>query len=170
MSVMFDYSLLLLFPAAMAFAGAMDMLTMTIPNRVSLLLIGAFLLATPLAGLGLHDFLTHVGAGLLVLAFGFAIFAAGWIGGGDIKLLAASALWLGFDNLLPYLLLVTVLGGQLALAAVVLRSYFPEGSLRAPRWLLRLQAKETGIPYGLAIAGAALWLYPKTQLFHGLAF
>ncbi|MCB1519592.1 MAG: prepilin peptidase [Hyphomicrobiaceae bacterium] len=167
---MFDYSLLLLFPAAMAFAGAMDMLTMTIPNRVSLLLLGAFLVAVPAAGLGLDAFLNHLGAGLLVFVVGFAIFAAGWIGGGDVKLLAASALWIGLDNLFPYLFLVTILGGQLALIFLVLRGYFPEGSVRAPVWLLRLQAKETGVPYGLAIAGAALWLYPSTMLFKGLAF
>lgn len=167
---MFDYSLLLVFPAAMAFAAAMDMLTMTIPNRVSLLLLGGFLLATPLAGLSLEAFAMHLGAGLLVLTFGFALFAAGLIGGGDVKLMASSSLWLGFAHLFAYVFLIAMLGGVLALAFVVLRSFFPVGSLRAPGWLLRLQAKETGIPYGIAIAGAAMWLYPRTEMFHGLAY
>ncbi|MGD9783078.1 MAG: prepilin peptidase [Hyphomicrobiaceae bacterium] len=167
---MFDYSILLLFPAAMAFAGAMDMLTMTIPNRVSLLLIGAFLVAVPAAGLGLEQFLDHLGAGLIVFAVGFAIFAAGLIGGGDVKLLAASALWFGLHDLPTYLFTVTVLGGLLAMVFLILRGYFPEGSVRAPGWVLRLQATETGVPYGIAIAGAALWVYPSTMLFKGLAF
>ncbi len=167
---MFDYSLLLVFPAAMAFAAAMDMLTMTIPNRVSLLLLGGFLLATPLAGLSLEAFAMHLAAGAVVLTVGFALFAAGLIGGGDVKLLAASALWLGFSHLFAYIFMVTMIGGMLALVFVLLRSYFPEGSLRVPRWLLRLQAKETGIPYGIAIAAAAMWLYPRTELFHGLAY
>lgn len=167
---MLGYSLLLVFPLAMAFAGAMDMLTMTIPNRISLVLIVAFLVAAPLAGLGMHQFLMHLGAGLLVLTIGFGLFAAGWIGGGDIKLLAASSLWLGLELLMPYLMFVTIFGGVLALGFLALRRLAPEGSLRAPSWVLRLQAKDTGIPYGLAIAGAALWLYPKTVVYHGLAF
>lgn len=166
---MFDYSLLLVFPAAMAFAAAMDLLTMTIPNRVSLLLVGGFLVATLLAGLSLESFLWHVGAGLLVFAIGFGLFALGLVGGGDVKLLAASSLWLGFANLLPYIFLVTLIGGVLALSFAIMRRYFPVGSVRAPAWLLRLQSTDTGIPYGIAIAGAALWLYPKTALFQGLA-
>ena len=167
---MFDYSLLLVFPAAMAFAAAMDMLTMTIPNRISLLLLGGFLLATPLAGLSLGAFAMHLAAGVLVLTVGFGLFAAGLIGGGDVKLLAASSLWLGFSHLFSYIFMVAMIGGVLALVFVLLRSYFPEGSLKAPRWMLRLQAKETGIPYGIAIAAAAMWLYPRTELFHGLAY
>ena len=49
------------------------------------------------------------------------------------------------------------------------RNYVPEGSVRAPRWVLRLQARESGMPYGLAIAAAALWVYPQTAFFHWLA-
>lgn len=167
---MFDYSVLLVFPAAMAFAGAMDMLTMTIPNRVSLLLLGSFLGATLLAGLSLEAFLFHLGAGMLVLTVGFGLFAAGLIGGGDIKLLAASSLWLGFNELYAYIMLVAMLGGFLALGFIIFRRFFPVGSLRVPGWVLRLQSRETGIPYGLAIAAAALWLYPQTEVFRGLAY
>lgn len=166
---MIDYSLLLLFPAAMAFAGAMDMLTMTIPNRVALLLVGAFLTAVPFAGLTLEQFGMHLLTGALVLGIGILLFIPGWIGGGDIKLLAAASLWVGFDSVLAFIALVTILGGELAIIFMILRGYFPEGSVRAPRWVLRLQASETGIPYGLAIAGAALWIYPSTLLFKGLA-
>lgn len=167
---MFDYPLLVMFPLVMAFAGAMDMLTMTIPNRLSLLLIGGFLIAAPLAGLGWYGFAMHLAAGLVVLLIGFGLFAAGWIGGGDIKILASSSLWLGFDFLLPYVILVAILGGLLAIGMLAARFFAPEGSLRVPAWLLRLQAPETGIPYGLAIAAAALWLYPMSDLYRGLAF
>jgi len=166
---MFDYSLLLLFPAAMAFAGAMDMLTMTIPNRVSLLIVGAFLTAVPFAGLTLEQFAMHLATGVLVLAIGILLFIPGWIGGGDVKLLAAASLWLGFHDILQYIALVTMIGGLLAVLFLLFRGFVPEGSLRVPRWIMRLQAKETGIPYGIAIAGAALWIYPSTDLFKGLA-
>ena len=49
--------------------------------------------------------LLHVAAGAAVLAVTFALFAFGWIGGGDAKLAAATALWLGFDTLPDYLML-----------------------------------------------------------------
>ena len=167
---MIDQSLLLLFPAAMVFAAAMDMLTMTIPNRVSLLLIAAFFVAAYFAGLSAQQFLTHLGAGALVLVVCFALFAAGVFGGGDAKLLASSSLWIGFDQLLPYVYAVAMFGGVLALAILVGRNKFPEGSMKVPAWVARLQSRESGIPYGLAISAAALWVYPSTVFFHGLAF
>ncbi len=166
---MIDYSLLLLFPAAMAFAAAMDMLTMTIPNRVSLLLVGAFFLAAYFAELPTQQILEHLGTGALVLVICFALFALGVFGGGDAKLLAASSLWIGFDQLLSYVLGISLAGAVLSIIVLYARRYFPEGSVNAPRWVLRLQARESGMPYGLAIAAAALWIYPNTAFFHGLA-
>lgn len=153
----------------MAFAAAMDMLTMTIPNRVSLVLIGAFFVAAYFAGLTGKQVLEHLGTGLLVFAICFVLFALGVFGGGDAKLLAASSLWIGFEQLLPYVLGVSIAGAVLALVMLYARKYFPEGSVSAPRWVLRLQARESGMPYGLAIAASALWIYPKTSFFLGLA-
>lgn len=167
---MIDQSLLLLFPAAMAFAAAMDMLTMTIPNRVSLLLIGTFFVAAYMAGLTGSQVLEHLGSGLLVFAICFALFAMGTIGGGDAKLLAASALWIGLDQLLPYVIYTSFAGAALAFLLILGRKYFPEGSMNAPSWILRLQARETGMPYGIAIAAGALLVYPQTVFFHGLAY
>lgn len=166
---MIDQSLLLLFPAVMAFAAAMDMLTMTIPNRVSLLLVGAFFVAAYFAELSVQQVLEHVGTGLAVLVVCFVLFAFGGFGGGDAKLLAASSLWIGFDQLPTYVIGVTFAGGALAILLLVGRKHFPEGSLNAPRWFLQLQARESKMPYGLAIAAAALWVYPQTAFFQGLA-
>lgn len=101
---MFEYPVLMIFPVAMAFAGAMDFFTMTIPNRVSILLIGAFAVAAVVAGMPLTAVANHVLAGILLLACGIVMFSRGWLGGGDAKLLAAAALWIGFDNLFIYLL------------------------------------------------------------------
>lgn len=166
---MIDYSLLLLFPAAMAFAAAMDLLTMTIPNRVSLLLVGAFFIAAYFAGLPPQKVLEHVGTGLMVLAVCFVLFALGTFGGGDAKLLAASSLWIGFDDIGVYVFGIALAGGGLAILALVGRKHFPEGSFNAPRWFLRLQEDKSKMPYGLAISAAALWVYPQTAFFHGLA-
>ena len=102
---------LLLFPALMAFAASSDLFTMTISNRVSLALIAGFALMAFLVGMNGHDVLMHIGAGAAVLVATFTFFARGWIGGGDAKLAAATALWLGFDQLMNYLLYASIFGG-----------------------------------------------------------
>jgi prepilin peptidase CpaA len=105
-----------LFPAMMAFAASSDLLTMTISNRVSLILVGGFFALAAAAGMGAADVLSHLGAAGLILVLAFALFARGWIGGGDAKLAAATVLWLGFDHLLPYLIYASLLGGALSVA------------------------------------------------------
>lgn len=162
---MFDIALLLLvFPAVMAFAGAMDLLTMTIPNRVSIALVAAFFLIAPLMGMPAGTMMMHVAAGLLMLAAGIALFAVGGFGGGDAKLLAAGALWIGFDGLLAYLIWVTVFGGALALAVIFYRK-MPFDAYPIPGWAHRLHKAGSGIPYGIAIAAGAMYMYPKTPWF-----
>jgi prepilin peptidase CpaA len=160
---------LLTFPAAMVFAGSMDLLTMTIPNRISLALVAAFLLVAPFAGLGWVGFAGHVGAGALMLAIGIVMFSLGWLGGGDAKLLAAAALWMGFENLLPYIVLVGVAGGLLALVVLLYRRLTPPLWLCRQAWAMRLHDSNGGLPYGIALAGAALWIYPSTPWFTSLA-
>lgn len=153
----------------MAFAAAMDMLTMTIPNRISLLLVGAFFVAAYFAALPMQQVLEHIGTGAFVLVICFALFAFGVFGGGDAKLLAASSLWIGFEHLLDYVVCISLAGAVFAILFLFARSHFPEGSINVPRWVLRLQARESGMPYGLAIAAGALWIYPQTAFFLGLA-
>src|SRR4029077_5658166 len=109
-----DLILLLLLPGSLAFAAAMDLLTMTIPNRIGLVVLMAFFPAAVLVGMGLPAIGAHLAAGLCVLLLGMVFFFCGWCGGGDAKLLAAIALWLGYDNLFQYLLYTAVAGGMLA--------------------------------------------------------
>src|SRR6516164_5020144 len=106
---------LTLFPAMMAFAASSDLLTMTITNRVSFILVGGFILMARLGDVSGAELLSHVGAAAAILAAAFVCFAFGWIGGGDAKLAATSALWLGFGHLFDYLILVSILGGGLTL-------------------------------------------------------
>jgi prepilin peptidase CpaA len=158
-----DIARLLLFPALMAFAAASDLFTMTISNRVSLALLGGFLGLAVLSGMGLHDILSHAGAGAAVLAVAFACFAFGWIGGGDAKIAAAAALWFGFAHLLDYLVYASLFGGALTLLLLQFRQWPLPYSLAGQPWLLKLHAKETGIPYGIALAIGALMIYPETD-------
>ena len=89
---------LALFPAVMAFAASSDLFTMSITNRVSIILVAGFALLAALTGMGASDLLSHVGAGrtAVALAVVFVFFAFGWIGGGDAKLAAATALLVRF--------------------------------------------------------------------------
>ena len=167
MSVL-EFSLFLTFPAAMAFAGAMDLLTMTIPNRISIGLIIAFVAAAIAAPLGWTELASHVGAGALMLVVGIGMFSLGWLGGGDAKLLAAAALWFGFEGLVQYLVLVSIAGGALALLIFSYRNLAPPLWLCRQDWAMRLHAKAGGIPYGIALAAAGLWLYPSTPWLSSL--
>jgi prepilin peptidase CpaA len=158
-----DIARLLLFPALMAFAAASDLFTMTISNRVSLALLGGFLGLAVLSGMGLHDILSHAGAGAAVLAVAFACFAFGWIGGGDAKVAAGAALWFGFSHLLDYLVYASLFGGALTLLLLQFRQWPLPYSLGGQTWLLKLHAKDSGIPYGIALAIGALVIYPETD-------
>jgi prepilin peptidase CpaA len=162
------YPLLFVFPFAMAFAAATDLLTMTIPNWLSIALCAAFLLIAPLAGLPWQDILSHMAAGSLMLLAGIVLFSLGYVGGGDGKLLAVASLWLGFEPMALFLAYVTVLGGALALLILAYRRW-PAGAIPLPIWAARLHAQGEGMPYGIAIAAGALAIYPSTQVFAGLA-
>jgi prepilin peptidase CpaA len=152
----------MLFPAMMAFAASTDLLTMTISNRVSLILVGGFFALAAMSGMAAGELLMHVGAAAAVLVAAFVCFARGWIGGGDAKLAAATALWLGFDHLLPYLAYASLFGGALTLLLIQLRTVPLPGLLARQEWLRRLHRKDVGIPYGIALAAAALAVYPQT--------
>ena len=158
-----DLARMLLFPALMAFAASSDLFTMTISNRVSLLLIAGFLVLAALSGMDFQTMLSHVGAGLTVLAAGFACFAMGWVGGGDAKVAAGVALWFGFAHLLDYLLYASLFGGAITLLLLQFRQWPLPRVLGSQAWLLRLHDKETGIPYGIALAVGALMIYPQTE-------
>ena len=159
---------LLLFPALMAFAASSDLLTMTISNRVSLILAGSFFVLAVWTGMPLATIGLHVAAGLAVLVVTFIFFARGWIGGGDAKLAAATALWLGFDQLLNYLTIASVLGGVLTLLIMRFRLMPLPALLANQEWAKRLHRMDAGVPYGIALAIAALWVYADTPFMKSL--
>ena len=73
------------------------------------------------AGLSLPAIGWHLLAGLVGLMLGFALFALGYVGGGDAKLFAVTLLWLGFRDLMPYMLIASIAGGVLTLVMLALR-------------------------------------------------
>ncbi|HEX3439875.1 MAG TPA: prepilin peptidase [Pseudolabrys sp.] len=153
---------LLLFPALMAFAASSDLLTMTISNRLSLALAGGFILLAIATGMGLSILGMHLAAAALVLVVSFVFFTQGWIGGGDAKLAAATALWFGFDYLLDYMVYAALFGGVLTVLLLQFRKLPLPNLLARQAWIQRLHEKGGGVPYGIALAAAALAVYPKT--------
>jgi prepilin peptidase CpaA len=154
---------LLLFPALMAFAASSDLLTLTISNRTSLALALGFLILAMCCGLAPQTMLWHLLAGLCVLAVGLVLFARGLVGGGDAKLAAVAVLWLGFDRLADYALISSLLGGAVTLAVLAFRLVPLPSWLAHDACVARLHQADGGVPYGIALAAAALVIYPSTS-------
>jgi prepilin peptidase CpaA len=152
------------FPALMAFAAAYDLTTMTIPNKLSAAVALSFFVVVLLCRLPVSEIAWHLAAGLLVLIVTFVMFTAGWIGGGDAKLASGIALWFGFSNLLDYFMLASIIGGGMTLALLAVRRYpLPRLLSRLP-WALRLHDPKAGVPYGIALAIAALVVLPNAEI------
>jgi prepilin peptidase CpaA len=160
--MLIDAARLLIFPAMMVFAASSDLFTMTISNRIAIILVVGFFGLALVSGMSVHDVVSHVGAAFTVLAVTFVFFARGWIGGGDAKLAAATALWLGFDHLMPYLLYASLFGGVLTLIMIRFRLMPLPAVLAEQEWVKRLHRLDGGVPYGIALAAAALLVYPDT--------
>lgn len=161
-------------------AAISDFRTRIIPNWIPAFL-GLLFTVAAIVDPSAHPPLSSVAAAILVFVPLLILFAWGKMGGGDVKLLTAAALWSGWEQL-PTLLLVTMLvGGVLAIVALVriaarraadtLALFFPcSATAKARLWLealLRtrngdaLPLGEAGLPYGIAIAAGGLSvLYP----------
>jgi prepilin peptidase CpaA len=157
---------LIVFPALAIVAALSDATSMTIPNWISGALIVAFLPAALLAGVGWSVIGLSFGLGVAALAIGVAMFALHWIGGGDAKLFAAGALWLGPTGAAPFLLWTAIAGGVLAAGLLGARrmSALTGLPVRKPGWIERLLAPAGDIPYGIAIAAGALAAFPQSGL------
>lgn len=165
MADFFANTALLSFAFLMLAAAWTDMARFTIPNWIPAVMIALWVVSAPFLGLGWG------GAGLSLAAFagflvvGMALWAPGWLGGGDVKLIAAGALWFGWPDALMFLLAAAAAGGVLALLLVLLRRVSPALPVDA-EWLGRTAlAQGAPAPYAVAIAsGAMIWL-PQSAIF-----
>jgi prepilin peptidase CpaA len=157
-------AIFLIVPLCLAFAAFTDLFTMTIPNRISIILFGGFVVIAPFTGMDLQSFGMNLLAGLTVFCACFALFALNTMGGGDAKLLTALAIWFGFNaSLATFLVCVALVGGILTVAILLLRSRSQEimaSGIPIPDSLL--VAKK--VPYGIAIAIAGLLTYPEAPI------
>jgi prepilin peptidase CpaA len=151
-------------PLCLAVAALSDLFTMTIPNRASLIIAVSFILIAPFTGMPLQAIGLHILAGLIVFCVCFTLFAINVMGGGDAKLLAATAIWFGLDHpLLLFLTYVGLVGGVATLLILVVRTQsdmITAVGLRVPKSIL--YAKK--IPYGIAIAIGGFMAFPSSPL------
>ena len=162
---MLHYLALIVFPALMVFAATSDLVTMTISNKVSLALIAGFLGLAALGGMPVEQIGWHLLCGCVVLCVTFGLFAGGFIGGGDAKLAAATAIWMGFAHVVEYVLIATLCGGALSLLMLSMRHYPWPSVIDSVPWIARLYRPDKGIPYGIALGGAGLAVYPSSELW-----
>lgn len=163
---MIQAAIFVIFPFCMVFAAISDLLSMTIANRVSVLLVASFAILAPLTGMDWTTYGWHFLAGALVLCLTFSMFALGVMGGGDAKLMSATSVWMGFNLILfDYLLTSAFIGGLLTLFILMFRKS-PFADIHGNNVFLRNLADEkTGIPYGIALGVAGLLVFTQTPLF-----
>lgn len=142
------YGLLALLAIALLAAALGDWRHLLIRNRLN----GAIAAGAPLFWLAAGvapwpGMALQIGLALLVLAVCAALFAMRVLGGGDVKLLAALALWVPPATFADLVLVMALAGGGLAAAMLVLRGRMAPD---AP----------ASIPYGIAIAAGGLWVLP----------
>jgi prepilin peptidase CpaA len=157
--------------ALLVAAAFFDLATYTIPNTLSaamLLLFAVFLSVMALNGhaLSWHQIYPHLIAGGAGLMIGMAFFAFGWFGGGDSKLFAMTCLWLGWgETIYQYALIASLLGGVLTVGLLMFRRIPLPRILAEQPWLMRLADPNSGVPYGVALAFAAISILPDTEIF-----
>ena len=158
--------LLIALPALLAAAALWDLASFTIPNYLSLAVAIAFAGFALAMGFSPAMIGQHLLAGLAALIIGFTMFARNYIGGGDAKLFAGIALWLGPHDLVTYALIATVLGGILTLTLLAMRRLPLPAGLARQAWIIKLHDSASGIPYGVALAAGFFVALPHAEILH----
>ena len=153
------------FPAALIIAAATDLHDFKIPNWISIVLVGAYFAAAAVVGAPLRVVFEGALLGGAVLGVGFVLFAVRFFGGGDAKLLAATAPWVGLAGFVDFVMSMAIIGGVFAVLLISFRRAPPLPVYAQAPWLMRLHQNRNEIPYGVAIAAAGLLNFPQTPFF-----
>jgi len=156
---------LIVFPALLALAAGWDVASYTIPNFLQVAFVATFAVFVAATAMPLAVIAGHLLAGSLGLAVGFTLFAFGLVGGGDAKLFACIALWLGLHNLPEFALVASVMGGALTVLLLTVRRFPLPAWLSEQHWIARLHEARGAIPYGVALAAGAFLILPQAEIF-----
>jgi prepilin peptidase CpaA len=150
---------LIAFALLLLLAAWQDLRTLQIADTVSLGIVGAFAVWAFSGWLLGTLSVTAVGLALAcataVFVAGAAAFAAGALGGGDVKLLAAASLFAGLGPFSDFLLVTALVGGGLGVAVLAGAPISPLAPAADATLRTRLRC---GLPYGPAIAAGGLWV------------
>ncbi|MEK7661138.1 MAG: prepilin peptidase [Pseudomonadota bacterium] len=143
-----------------------DAKSFTITNRLNVAFAISFLVFALPLGLTFKDIGIHILAATIAFGVGFLLFAAGLFGGGDAKLMAATAIWLGPAPMLSYGVNTALAGGLLAIVLIAARFLAAKiGLPKKPKWLRRLMRKTNHVPYGIALCVGGLFALPRATWF-----
>lgn len=157
--------LFLIFPGLMVVAAICDIRSFQIPNRLTLTLAAAWPLAALLAGVGWPEMAMAAGFAAVTLLGGFLLFAAGFLGGGDAKLISVAMLWVAPTQTVTFLIVTVFAGAALAVALIVFRKMPLPVSAAGTNWVMELYTRSRDMPYGVAIAVGALVAWRHTPFF-----
>jgi prepilin peptidase CpaA len=147
------------FVAALLIAAANDIATMTIPNWVSIALVVAFPVFALSFGYTVGDVAWHLFVGFVVLLLGIGLFSLNLLGGGDVKVIAAIAVWTGLAGFATFVAATAFAGAGLSIAILIARRIAAPSESR-PAFLNRLLDKARGAPYAIAILAGGLYAIP----------
>lgn len=160
------------FPALMVYAAMTDLVDRRIANWVSLALVAGFVALALVRLMDPLDVLAHLGVAVVAFAVGFALFAIGQMGGGDVKLISASMLWFGPNMVaLDYVVALTLAGAVVSVAFLALRldrMQYLMASNAVTRPFAGRDPSGRDVPYGVAISFGALLAVPGLAGLHGL--
>lgn len=139
---------------ALLVAAAIDVVAFEVPDVISIV-IGVMAVSH---GLITPDFAwwPHALAPVLMFAFGLLAFARGWLGGGDVKLMTATAAWTGIGGLPVFFLATSIAGGVLLLTLFILRRGWKAARGTVPSFG-KVLSSDAPIPYAVAVAVGAVW-------------
>lgn len=148
-----------------AAAAWSDYTRLSIPNLyvglVGAAFVPAFLIFTFFAPeMGVFaSWKSHLLSGGIMLAATYALFHFKIIGGGDSKLLSVFALWVGLNGLMSLLFFMSLIGGVLGVATLLLKKYKPVKKPLKNSWVAKAQGGDQAVPYGIAIFIGALMAF-----------
>ncbi len=169
--LLLQYLITFLFPALLLLGAAYDLAAYRIPNWVCAAMAGAFLPVAILSDMSWGTIGLSVLIGIMMLMVGMVMFAFKWVGGGDAKMLAAASLWVAIDKsgtmfgVLSYVVAAGIIGGVFALMLLSFRRMPLPATFAGLPWVIRLHTASEGIPYGVALAGAGIWVFQSTTLY-----
>jgi len=143
-------------------AGVSDFFTLKIPNWLNATIAVSVVPFVLLSGMPLEIFAWHVIAGLLTFVVGFVLFSANIIGGGDAKMLAACAIWVGWDALMQFAVVTAFAGGALVIMIKIWAFFARRQNLGKTGWAKNFLSKKPQLPYGIAIAAGGVIAFPAT--------